>query len=150
MKHIKHINEYNNQNISSTHNINPVYNDNENISELVQNTVSYINNQYQNIDDINDINSNYPEIELKQKQNTEFKKIIINKSSIPSLQFIINKKILPDSIEYQTYPITHKEYEYLKTFFIETKRRKNIDITKNYNAADMINPLKITADKYNL
>lgn len=65
MKHIKHINEYNNQNISSTHNINPVYNDNENISELVQNTVSYINNQYQNIDDINDINSNYPEIELK-------------------------------------------------------------------------------------
>jgi len=142
---------YNTYNTTATHNIKPIYNDNVDISELVQNTINYINDNYDSISDITDINSNYPSIEFSTYQNV--KKILIHwdsKIPIPKLQFVINKKISPESKEYQSYPITMKEYDYLKDFFIETKRRKDMDNTKDYDAADLINPLKVAASKYNL
>jgi len=148
MKHLLEYTKYNTTNTSMSDDVDFVYNDNINLSKLIQNTISFINDNYNKISDIKELSSNYPTIDFS---NTIFTKLIIRwDSKIPKLQFQINKNYAPNSPEYQTYPITSDEYDYLKTFFIETKRRKDIDITKNYDAADLIDPLKIASDKYNL
>jgi len=144
MKHVKYFENY----TTSTSNVDFVYNKDENeieYSEIVNDTINYINENYNNIVLVDIDNDSRQSIEFEK---IDLKKIIIHwNNNISMLQFKF-EKILP---EYQNYSINEEEFRYLEKFFLDTKIKKNRDYEKkNLNATEILNPIKRASNKYNL
>ncbi len=149
MKNLITYNIFINENWDSTElNIEYTYNDDPFKSELVQMTIKFLNDNFSNIINVNNINNWSRTIEIRPSiRNIQKIKIGENDDNTKYIIFITDNDIYSseNTITTEEYEILVKLFNEIQLKLLKNKQKETREETKN-----MLDPLRYVASKYNL